>query len=233
MKNRLYLFLIPLIFILPGLLIAQDESDLVGQVIIFHAGSLTIPFEKIIDGFENEYPGVEVVKEIAGSRACARKITELNKLCDIMASADYTVIDNLLIPDHALWNIKFATNEMALVYRHQSRRSDEINEKNWFNILLDENINIGRSDPNTDPCGYRTVLTLKLAQIYEYERGKGEKNKETFLQIRMIEEMFKRHINDRMKNGLWSDSHLNNQKENIAEAFDIAIRTENLKNKNI
>ena len=48
----------------------------------------------------------------------------------------------------------------------------------------------------------------------------------------MIEEMFDRHVKDRITNGVWSETHLDNQKENIAEAFDIAIRTESLKNKN-
>jgi hypothetical protein len=75
-------------------------------------------------------------------------------------------------------------------------------------------------------------ITLKFAQIYEYEKGKGEKNKETYVQIRMIDEMFKRHLKDRIDSGSWSHTHLENQKENIAEAFDIAIRTESLKNKN-
>ncbi len=74
------------------------------QLIIFHAGSLSLPFEKIIAGFKEENPGVEVVKEIAGSRECARKISELNKPCDVFASADYLVIDNLLITRFADWN---------------------------------------------------------------------------------------------------------------------------------
>lgn len=73
------------------------------QLVIFHAGSLTVPFEKIIAGFKKENPGVEVLKEIAGSRECAKKITELKKPCDILASADYMVIDQLLIPDYADW----------------------------------------------------------------------------------------------------------------------------------
>ncbi|MFC2134113.1 tungstate ABC transporter substrate-binding protein WtpA [Bacteroidota bacterium] len=179
--NKLFLLIISVIYLLPCSVLPQNRDDSPDQLIIFHAGSLTIPFERIIDGFETENPGIQVIKEIAGSRSCARKITELNKQCDIMASADYTVIDNLLIPNHADWNIKFASNEMALVYIGKSRRAEEINEKNWFDILLDENINFGRSDPNSDPCGYRTVLTIKLSEIYYENRGLTEKliNKNT------------------------------------------------------
>ncbi|MHB8931307.1 MAG: tungstate ABC transporter substrate-binding protein WtpA [Melioribacteraceae bacterium] len=154
-----------------GTINAQNSN----QLIIFHAGSLTVPFEKIISGFKKENPGVEVLKEIAGSRECARKISELKKPCDIFASADYMVIDQLLIPQYADWNLKFATNEMAIVYTDKSRRAKEINQKNWFDILLDKNISVGRADPNADPCGYRTILTMKLAEIYYNKKGLAEK----------------------------------------------------------
>lgn len=134
------------------------------KLIIFHAGSLSVPFKQIAKAFENKYPNINVELESAGSRTCARKITDLNKPCDIMASADYKVIENLLIPDYTQWNLKFASNEMALVYSDKSKKHNEINSNNWLNILLDSEINYGRSDPNSDPCGYRTVLTAKLAQ---------------------------------------------------------------------
>ncbi|MEW6653047.1 MAG: tungstate ABC transporter substrate-binding protein WtpA [Bacteroidota bacterium] len=150
---------------------AQNKN----QLIVFHAGSLTVPFQKIIDGFKKENPGVEVLKEIAGSRECARKISELKKPCDVFASADYIVIDQLLIPEFAGWNLKFASNEMAVVYTSKSRKANEINQNNWYKILLDDKINIGRADPNADPCGYRTVLTMKLAEIYYKEKGLADK----------------------------------------------------------
>lgn len=168
--NRISIFILLLVFGVTNNLSAQS----IKQLIVFHAGSLTVPFEKIIDGFEKENPGVEVLKEIAGSRECARKISELKKPCDVFASADYLVIDQLLIPSYADWNLKFATNEMTITYSSKSRRSKEINSKNWYKVLLDEKINIGRSDPNADPCGYRTVLSLKLADIY-YKKDLSQK----------------------------------------------------------
>jgi molybdate/tungstate transport system substrate-binding protein len=162
-------FFLSLFFL--GSINAQNPN----QLIIFHAGSLTVPFEKIIVGFKKENPGIEVLKEIAGSRECARKISELKKPCDIFASADYMVIDQLLVPEFTDWNLKFATNEMTIVYTEKSRRAKEINQKNWFDILLDNNINIGRADPNADPCGYRSILTMKLAEIFYNKKGLAEK----------------------------------------------------------
>ncbi len=72
---------------------------------------------------------------------------------------------------------------------------------------------------------------LKLAQIYEYEKGKGVRNRETYTQIKIIQNMFERHVEDRMKGGKWNKTHLNNVKQNITEAFDIAISTEARKNR--
>ncbi len=161
--------------ILTILFVNLINAQSANQLTVFHAGSLTVPFEKIIDGFKKENPGVEVLKEIAGSRECARKISELKKPCDIFASADYMVIDQLLVPEFTDWNLKFATNEMAIVYTEKSRRAKEINQKKWFEVLLDKNISVGRADPNADPCGYRTILTMKLAEIFYNKKGLAEK----------------------------------------------------------
>lgn len=141
-----------------------DGQGLSGKLIVFHAGSLSVPFREIAEAFEREHPGVRVLREAAGSRTCARKVSELSRPCDVLASADYTVIDALLIPEHAAWNIRFATNEMAIVYRRQSRRCGEINVGNWHEILLADDVAFGRSDPDSDPCGYRAVLAMKLAE---------------------------------------------------------------------
>src|SRR6056297_423133 len=100
----------------------QKQKDMASQeLIIFHAGSLSVPFKEVADSFRQQHPNVEVKLEAAGSVDCARKITELGRECDIMASADYRVIDKLLIPEHTDWLIRFAANEMVLVYHDRSR----------------------------------------------------------------------------------------------------------------
>ncbi len=143
------------------------SKELSGDLVVFHAGSLSVPFKMISQEFTKLYPKVKVLREAAGSRSCARKISELNRKADIMASADYTVIDKLLIPKHADWNIRFASNEMAIVFHQDSRGAAEINTDNWYKVLLRNNVAFGRSNPNADPCGYRAVLTMKLAEKYK------------------------------------------------------------------
>lgn len=125
--------------------------------------------------FEEQNPGIEVQLEAAGSVTCVRKITDLNRTCDIIALADYSLIDRLLIPNHASWAMKFATNELCIAYNEQSLYVDELTEKNWFEILMREEVRYARSDPNSDPCGYRTILSLKLADRY-YHQGVDFKN---------------------------------------------------------
>ncbi len=137
-----------------------------GVVTVFHAGSLTVPFETIEQMFEEMYPGVDVQRESGGSVACARKITELDRECDIMASADYRVIDNMLIGDYTGWNCVFATNQMVLCYVPESRYASEITPENWYEILGRDDVEWGHSDPDADPCGYRTLLTLQLTEDF-------------------------------------------------------------------
>ncbi len=147
---------------------AGAPETLQGDLTIFHAGSLSIPMRMMTDIFEAEHPRVKVYLEAAGSRLCARKICELGRKCDLFASADYTVIDQLLIPEFATWNIPLVTNEMVLAYHNASRYSDQINSDNWYRILQRDDVVYGRSDPDSDPCGYRSVLAIQLAeQFYE------------------------------------------------------------------
>jgi molybdate/tungstate transport system substrate-binding protein len=146
-----------------------------GKVTIFHAGSLSVPFEAMEKAFEAKYPQVDVLREAAGSTQCARKIADLKKPCDIMASADYTVIDKLLIPNYADWNIRFATNQLVLCYTDKSAYAKEITKKNWYEILQKKEVIWGHSDPNLDPCGYRSLMVIQLAEKYYKKPGLYDK----------------------------------------------------------
>jgi len=138
----------------------QPQKQLSGDLVIFHAGSLSVPMKEISAAFKKLHPEVNILMESAGSVESARKITDLDKPCDILATADYKVIDNMLIPKFADWNIKFVSNEMCIVYSEKSRYASQINSKNWCDILQKKDVAYGRADPNSDPCGYRSVMTM-------------------------------------------------------------------------
>ena len=162
------------------------------SISILHAGSLSVPLLQIKKEFEEQNPGTHILTEPAGSRMCARKIADLHQLCDVMMSADYTVINQILIPKYASWCIKFASNQMAIVYTDKSKYADEINSKNWYKILSRPDVTCGHSNPNDDPCGYRAVLTMKLASIFYNDKDLFSKinNKKGGITIRPKETDF-------------------------------------------
>jgi len=142
-----------------------------GKVILFHAGSLSVPFEAMEKAFEAKHPTMDLLREGSGSQQAARKVTDLKKPCDILGSADYKVIDKLLIPDFADWNIRFAANQLVLCYTEKSKYAAEVNKDNWHEILQKKGVVWGHSDPNLDPCGYRTLMVLQLAEKYYRKPG--------------------------------------------------------------
>ncbi|MFW6138555.1 MAG: tungstate ABC transporter substrate-binding protein WtpA [Spirochaetota bacterium] len=174
MRKRAVLMLIGVIVLLLGFGVCFAEkknNEAQGKLTIFHAGSLTVPFEEMEKQFEEMHQGIDVQREPAGSTKCARKITELGKPCDIMASADYQVIDKLLKPEYARWNIRFATNELVLCYTDASRYADQINASNWYQILQKPEVVWGHADPNLDPCGYRSLMVMQLAEKHYQKPG--------------------------------------------------------------
>jgi len=161
-----------LVFVAAAMMLSLPaDADSHGKVIVFHAGSLTVPFAKMEKIFETQKPGTDILREAGGSTKMARMISELNKPADIMASADYAVIDKSLIPANAKWNIRFATNQLVLCYTDKSRFADEVNAQNWYDILAREGVVWGHSDPNLDPCGYRSLMVLQLAEKYYNKPG--------------------------------------------------------------
>ncbi|MBU2549971.1 MAG: tungstate ABC transporter substrate-binding protein WtpA [Proteobacteria bacterium] len=146
-----------------------------GELIVFNAGSLTVPLAEMEKRFQERFPKVDVRREAGGSTKMARMISELNKPADIMASADYTVIDKTLIPKFADWNVRFATNQLVLCYTGQSKFADQVNADNWHEILARPGVVWGHSDPNLDPCGYRSLMVLQLAEKHYKIPGLNDK----------------------------------------------------------
>ncbi len=150
-------------------------EKLSGDVIMFHAGSLSVPLAKMEKEFEAMHPGVDIKREAGGSTKMARMISEVGKPADIMASADYVVIDKNLIPKFADFNIRFATNQLVLCYTDQSKYASEINSDNWYEIIQKPGVVWGHSDPNLDPCGYRSVMVMQLAEKFYGKEGLFDK----------------------------------------------------------
>ncbi|MDD2320426.1 MAG: tungstate ABC transporter substrate-binding protein WtpA [Geobacteraceae bacterium] len=161
------LFLMLNAFLLQSPALAEPS----GKLILFHAGSLTVPFAAMEKEFEARYPKIDVQREAGGSTRMARLISEVGKPADLMASADFLVIDQSLIPAKADFDIRFATNELVLAYTDQSRFAKEIDGNNWFSVLSRRGVRWGHSDPNVDPGGYRSLMVMQLAERYYKKPG--------------------------------------------------------------
>jgi len=152
---------------------APAEGDVSGEVTIFIAASLTRCFDSLIQAFKQQHPGVEILRESGGSREQCRKVTQLQREADIIASADYDLIEDMLVPDHASWAIACARNRMVIAYTEKSQSAREINADNWYEALQRDGVRYGFADPDKAPVGYRTLMVWQLADKYYKDRLQG------------------------------------------------------------
>lgn len=142
-----------------------------GPLVVFNAGSLAYPFRELLAAFQRAHPGVRPMQESSGSLEAARKLTELQKIPDLVAVADYGVIAKLLMPRYATWYATFASNAMVLAYTERSAGAGEITGDNWWRILLRPGVRWGNSDPSLDPNGYRALMVFQLAEAHYRQPG--------------------------------------------------------------
>lgn len=141
--------------------LACDDGD--ERLVAFNAGSLARPMRAALDSFAARH-GLRIEQESAGSLETARKLTELGKIPDVIALADEEIFPRLLVPSHTGWYARFARNRMVIAYTDDSRHASELASAEWWQVLQRDDVEVGRSDPDLDPNGYRTLLVLQLAE---------------------------------------------------------------------
>jgi molybdate/tungstate transport system substrate-binding protein len=142
---------------------SRDGAPERGPLVVYTAGSLSRPMRAALDSFAAEQR-VSYELESAGSLETARKLTELGKVPDIVALADEEVFPKLLMPVYATWYVRFAQNRLVLAYTTRSRGAERIGAGNWWRVLQEPGVQIGRSNPDLDPAGYRTLMVFQLAE---------------------------------------------------------------------
>lgn len=144
------------------------------RLVVFNAGSLSPPLRAALDTLATR-ESFTLEQEPAGSLETARKLTELGRISDIIALADYEVFPSVLMPDHVTWYARFARNRMVLAYTDRSRGAGEITSDNWWQIVTRPGIEVGRSDPSLDPAGYRTLMVWQLAERHYRQPGLADR----------------------------------------------------------
>jgi molybdate/tungstate transport system substrate-binding protein len=145
---------------------------------IFHAGSLAVPFAELETEFEESNTDVDVVHQSGGSATMISNAIAQEDAGesppDIIASADYKLIpERLYEGGYADWYIAFARNTMVLCYRDNAPGSDDIvsDSRTWYDVLRNDAASYGHADPDQDPCGYRTLLVIQLAEMYYHDNA--------------------------------------------------------------
>ena len=80
--------------------------------------------------------------------------------------------------NHVQWFFIMARQCMVLAYSPKSKFKAEfeaVDQKKWYEILESPGLLFGRSDPQTDPGGYRVVFVLQLAEKYYRVPGPKER----------------------------------------------------------
>ncbi|MFB6073014.1 MAG: substrate-binding domain-containing protein [Halobacterium sp.] len=99
----------------------------------------------------SEIPGASV--EAHGSVTCRRYVLEDLRDPDALALADPVLFEGIAEPT------LFATNALVLAGREETLPRD------WRTAVRDGDVEVGRTDPQQDPLGYRTVLALRLSEF--------------------------------------------------------------------
>ena len=145
-------------------------AALADTLVIFIAASLTKPMQPVLDSFAAR-TGIVVQRESGGSLEHARKITELHRIPDLLLLADADVFPRLLSPRYTTWFAEFARNRMVVAFTPKSKHASEINSANWYEIVRGRDVEVGRTDPDVAPVGYRTLLMLQLAERHYRKPG--------------------------------------------------------------
>ncbi|QLG63934.1 extracellular solute-binding protein [Halorarum salinum] len=131
-------------------------------IAILAAGSLQ---NALANGLE---PAVDVPVQIEahGSATVARMIDEDQRDPDIVSVADVALFDEpLSLP----WYSVFTSNSVVIAYNPDTvggQRLADAGTESWYEPMINGDVNIGRTDPDQDPLGYRALFMLELASRY-------------------------------------------------------------------
>lgn len=139
------------------------RSEPAGPLVIATTVSMAHAIRQLAADFVGQHPGVTPEVRIGGSLAVARAIADSAEAPDVFVSADDTVIDEILIPRAASWSAGFARTSLVLAYTEKSKYSDEINTRNWTDVLSMPDVHGARSNPLEEAAGYRTIMFFELA----------------------------------------------------------------------
>lgn len=142
-------------------------------LIVFGAGTLANPFAQEIAAFKAEHPGITVHSDYSASGDRVKAITQLGEPDDVLGVADYSLIPKEMFGSgkkrFATWYVGFVSNQITFAYTSHSKGAGQLTPTNWYKVLAQPGVHIGRSNPAADPSGYQILQMLKLAEGYYHD----------------------------------------------------------------
>ncbi|KAH7476489.1 hypothetical protein PRIC1_000498 [Phytophthora ramorum] len=146
-----------------------------GNVTIYHAGSLVGLMDDTLAPAFTAATGIATSLLAKGSVKLANLLVNGSQ-ADVFISADASVNTELLMGDAndnlISWYITFGETSIGLGYYPESPYTDvfaavQNGSLLWYEALLQNpDVKLGRTDPDADPKGYRTVMMFELAEEY-------------------------------------------------------------------
>jgi molybdate/tungstate transport system substrate-binding protein len=159
-----------------------QEAPLSDTITIAHAGSLINVLTRELGPAFTRSTGYTWTNIAGPAVGLANRIRSGAIAPDIYLSADAEVNQVLMGPqngDKVRWFAVVAGTRMVLAYSPKSRYKPDLDaaaagQAHWFEVLLSPDFVFRRSDPRTDPGGYRTVFVFQLAEHFYGRTGLRE-----------------------------------------------------------
>ncbi|WP_345816296.1 extracellular solute-binding protein [Paraburkholderia sp. PREW-6R] len=153
-----------------GIVNAAPAFAQADTVNVLYAGSLVNLMERSVGPAFEKATGQHFRGYAAGSNKIANEIKGKLRRGDVFISASPKVNTSLMGEangDHVSWYVNFAESPLMIGYNAQSRFASQFTGKRWDQVLQEQGIRIGRTDPKLDPKGAFTVeMVTKAADLY-------------------------------------------------------------------
>jgi molybdate/tungstate transport system substrate-binding protein len=191
-QHRLALFTIGLVFLLllsacgsttSGSSTSAPTLAPKGTVSVAYAASLSNIFENVVKPAFDQSTGYTYQGEAKGSSALVNEIKGKLSFPDVFVNANPKLNAQLMGTangNYASWYMDFARTEMVIGYNPNSKFAADFQaatngSKQWYQVLEEPGLRLGRTDPLLDPKGVNTIYTLELAAAYYHQPGLVQK----------------------------------------------------------
>ncbi|HEV2581957.1 MAG TPA: extracellular solute-binding protein [Ktedonobacteraceae bacterium] len=154
-----------------------------GTVAVAYAASLSNIMEHAVKSAFDQSTGYAYQGEAKGSSALINEIKGKLSFPDVFISANPKLNAQLMGAangNYASWYLDFARAEMVIGYNANSKFAADFQaaangSKQWYQVLQEPGLRLGRTDPLLDPKGVNTIYTLELAEAYYHQPGLTQK----------------------------------------------------------